>query len=314
MTKYTVVVTGATGRVGSKIVQALLEAGFSVHTLLHSILPAEHPLIREDVAVTVMDLATLPEQDVFYWLKAVQPIALIHSAALADVADCERWPSRAYLMNTDVTRMLAKACARYQVHFIMLSSEHVFSGTAHPNVLYSERDPVHPLNCYGKSKVLGELAVQEECAKQTLWTICRISVVYGLTYDPKFWPRPDFMQWVRTKLHQNEALRVVVDQINSPICVVDLIRILVTIVRQQLQGIYHVAGSTPVSRYHFALQIAQTYGLNTTFVQPILTSEADLSPQRPLNVGLCVDKISHDSGVRPLSLEEGLAFCPTLCP
>src|SRR5207245_2741049 len=160
--------------------------------------------------------------------------------------------------------MLAQACAHYQTHFIMLSTEHVFGGTPHPKILYYEGDPVHPLNYYGKSKVQGELATREECAGRTLWTICRISVIYGLIYEPQLWQRPDFTQWVRTMLHRHQTLRIVVDQTNSPLYITDLTRILAAVVKQKLQGIYHVAGSTPVSRYHFALQIAQIYGLNET--------------------------------------------------
>jgi dTDP-4-dehydrorhamnose reductase len=311
MIKDTVVVTGAAGRVGIRIVQAFLEAGYAVHTLVRSKLSAGHPLTCENVTITVMDLATLPEQDASSWLKAVRPIALIHSAALSDVSGCERQPSLAYLVNAHVTRMFARICALHQIHFIMLSTEQVFSGTSHPDILYYESDSVHPLNCYGKSKVQGEIATQEECAKATLWTICRISAIYGLTYDRALW-RPDFMQWVRTKLEQKEELRIVIDQVNSPIFIVDLIRILVAVVRRQLQGIYHVAGSSPISRYHCALQIAKMCSLNEALIQPAFTTDLALGSQRPLNAGLCVEKISRESGIHPLSIEEGLASCLSL--
>lgn len=305
--KGTVVVTGAAGRVGVKIVQAFLEAGYSVQALVHSKLPAEHPLVRANVAVTCMDLATLPEQNLCSWLKAIQPTVLIHSAALSDVAECERQPLRASLINAQVTRMLARACALYQVHFIMLSTEHVFGGTPHPQILCAEEDPVCPLNAYGQSKVQGELATQEECRNKTVWTICRLSVVYGLTFEPVLWPRPDFMQWICTTLQRKERPRVVMDQVNSPLYVVDLTRILLASVGRQLQGIYHVAGSTPLSRYHFALLVARMYGFDEAFIQPVLTSELALGSQRPLNVGLSIEKICHASGIYPRSPEEGLA-------
>jgi len=309
MIKNTVAVTGASGRVGVNVVRRLLKAGYDVHALIHSPLPAEHPLSYEPVAMTIMDLAALPEQDVLNWLSRVRPLAFIHSAALADVPGCEQQPSRAYLINAQVTRMLAKACAHYQTHFIMLSTEYVFSGTLRPGLLYNEDDPVHPLNHYGKSKVQGELATQEECSQKTLWTICRTSMVYGPDYDTTQWHRPDFMQWVRSMLRQNQMIRIASDQVNSPIYSVDLAEILVAMVEQKLQGIYHVAGSTPISRYNFALAVAEHAGLDETLIRPALTSELDRNPQRPLNAGLCIEKISRSSGIRPLSIEEGLAFC-----
>lgn len=307
MTKYAVAISGAAGRVGVNVVQHLLKMGYDVHALVRARLPAGHPLTLVDATVTTLDLTALAEPQITQWLAEVQPHAFIHAAALADPATCERQPSLAYLMNAQVTGMLARACAKCQTHFIMLSTEYVFGGAPQPQILYHECDPVQPLNHYGKSKVQGELATQEECAGNALWAICRISTVYGLTSGSPQWHRPDFVQWVLSMLERNEAFEVVADQVNSPIYTSDLIAILGAVVRQRLQGIYHVAGSTPISRYHFARQIAQTYHLNEGLIQPICTAKLGLSLQRALNVGLSVDKISRASGIIPLSLEEGLA-------
>lgn len=306
MARYTVAVTGATGRVGVHIVQHLLKAGYHVHVLAHSPLPPGHPLLHERVTMTTMNLATLPEQAVRQWLDAVRPDAFIHSAALADVLSCERQPALAYLMNAHVTRMLAKVCATYHIHFIMLSTDYVFGGTAHPEILYHEWDEVGPLNHYGKSKVQGELATQEECGGRTPWTICRTSVVYGLAWGSTQWHRPDFIQWLRAMLVQHETLRIAVDQINSPVYAVDLAKILVALVEQSLYGVYHVAGNTAISRYRFAVEIARCYGLNEGLIQPVLSAELSTSPLRPLNAGLCIDAIRRDSGICPHSLQDGL--------
>jgi len=304
MSTYTVAVTGAAGRVGISVVEHLLKAGYKVHALVHSQPSREHPIYQERVTVTAMNLALLSEQDVLNWFNAVRPSALIHSAAMVDVGGCERQPARAYFMNAQVTRLLAKACSRYNTHFVMLSTDYVFAGTSHPQKLYFEDDPTYPLNHYGKSKLYGEIATKEECI-ENLWTICRTSVIYGSSP----WNQPDFMQWVRTILRQNKTIRIVTDQINSPTFSVDLAKMLVAIVEQRLHGIYHTAGCTPVDRYHFALTIAQLYGLDERLIQPVLTSELGLNFQWPLNAGLCVDKIRRDAGIRPLSLNEGLASC-----
>lgn len=299
--RQTVVVTGGTGKVGVHIVQQLLKSGYHVHVLVRTLPAPEHPLHREHVTLTVMDLIALPEQEVRDWLNRVRPQALIHAAALADVLLCEREPARAYLVNTHSTKILAKVCSYYKIHFILLSTAYVFDGTLPPTTLYRECDPVHPLNHYGESKVQGEQTTQEECSGETVWTICRASVVYGATYG-----RPDFVQWVHTTLAQNENIQVAVDQINSPIHVLNLVQMLISVLEQRLQGIYHVAGRTSISRYEFALKIAQSYGLNAELIQPMLTSELLPGCWRPLNASLCTDKITADAGVHPISLEEGL--------
>lgn len=302
----TVAISGATGKVGKHIVQHMLKEGYAVHALTRSKLPAGHPLSNEHIAMTYMDLATLPEAAIMQWFNAIRPAAFIHSAALADVPACEQRPDLAYLMNAQVTRMLAKACAQYQTHFIMLSTEYVFGGTSHPEILHHERDQVRPLNQYGKSKAQGENATQGECSDKTPWTICRTSVVYGQTGEITSRYRLDFAEWVYMMLTQRQVLRVAADQINSPTYSPDLAKLLVAIVQLRLQGIYHAAGSTALSRYHFALKVAQHFDLDDTYIQPAFTSELSLDLQRPLNAGLCVDKITQASGIRPLSIEDGL--------
>jgi dTDP-4-dehydrorhamnose reductase len=256
----------------------------------------------------VLNLAALPEQEVSRWLQSIRPQALVHGAALSDVADCERQPELAFLLNARVTEMLARICARQQIHFLLLSSEQVFAGTASPHRLYNEEDAVAPLNCYGRSKVQAELVTRDTCAGRTPWTICRLSVVYGPAHAPGFW-RPDFLRWVHSTLARGESVRIVTDQVNSPLFIGDLQAALVALVQQRLQGIYHLAGCTPLSRYDCALQIAGASGLDETLIQPVRTSSLDLGAPRPLNVGLCIKKIRRQAGIHPRSFAAGLAAC-----
>jgi len=302
MLRQTVAVTGAAGIVGIRVVQQLCKAGYAVQALVHSQPPPGHPLYREHVTMTVMDLAALPEQAMLQWFATRRPSGLIHCAAWVDVAGCESQLSQAYLMNTRVTEMLANICTRYHTHFVLLSTEYVFDGTLCPPQVYRECDRVHPLNHYGKSKVQAEIATQATCMENTLWTICRTAVLYGSTP----WNRPDFTQWLRTKLQQRATVSIATDLISSPTHAIDLANMLVAIVERKLAGIYHTAGRTAIDRYHFALQVAQHHGLDDTLIQPILAAE--LGAARPLNVGLCVENISHDTGIRPLSIQEGVVY------
>lgn len=289
---------------GLPIIQGLLKAGYHVHVLVRVEPPSDHPLLRENVSLTVMDLATFSDETIHQWLAVVRPLALIHLAALADVRACERQPALTYLLNVTSTQILARACAAHGVHCILLSTEYVFDGALAPGLRYDERALAHPLNQYGKSKVWAERALQEECAQKTLWTICRTSMVYGSQHREKH----DFVQWVYSRLRQHEIVRVARDQVNSPTASIDLARMLVAVVQQRLHGVYHVAGNTSINRYEFALQIARHYDLDGAFIQPLLTSQGETGPQRPLNASLCVDKITDATGVVPLSLEAGLAL------
>lgn len=306
MAQKTVAVTGAAGIVGTRVVQHMLRAGYQVHALVRSQPPVGHPLFAENVTLTTLDLATATEQSIVNWLDVTRPRALIHGAAWVDVRGCERQPELATTLNTDVTKMFARACARYHTQFVMISTDYVFDGTYPPGTLYLEDDRPQPANQYGRSKLLGELATQEACADKTLWTICRTAVVYGSAPGS----RSDFVQWLRMQLGHNQPVSIAQDLVSSPTHAVDLAKMLATIVEHRLAGVYHTAGSTSMDRYHFALKIAQRYNLDQTLIHPTLASE--LGSPLPLNVGLCVDKISRDAGLRPLSVEEGLAYCREL--
>ncbi len=303
MTKHTIALTGATGIVGTRIIQQLLGSNYLIQAIMRSQPPTGHPAWQPQVLKTTMDLLTMSEQLLFDWMNTTRPAALIHCAAMTGMESCEIHVEDAYNLNTHVTRKLARVCARHHVHFIMLSTDYVFNGMYPPGQLYRETDSVQPLNHYGNSKLQAEIAVQEECSDQALWTICRTAMVYGSTH----WTRTDFPTWIRTMLNQGKRIRVANDQINSPTYSEDLARMLIEVVKQQFKGIYHTTGSTPINRYHLACTVARHCNLDESLIESVPTSAMGEVIQRPLNVGLCIDKISHDLGIRPLALDEGLA-------
>ncbi|GHO65439.1 NAD(P)-dependent oxidoreductase [Ktedonobacter sp. SOSP1-52] len=250
-----------------------------------------------------MDFATAPEEVITHCLDSVRPLAVIHCAAWVDVNGCEQEPQLAYSINTHVTQLLAQTCAHANIHFVFISTEYVFDGMLPPGQTYREHDPRHPLNYYGISKGLAEMAVEAAYSSSFApWTICRTAVLYGSTWQS----RPDFPQWLCTKLKQGEVVHIAKDLISSPTHAVNLANMLVSVVQRRLRGIYHTVGRTTLDRYQFALLVAHFYDLDAHLIHPI--EAAELGVTRPLNVGLCTTKISHDIGRQPWSVEEGLAY------
>ena len=303
MERYTVAVTGAAGIVGTRLVQQLLRANYAVHAFVRTQPPVGHPLSQNHVTLTVMDFATAPEQLIVQSIVSHHPIAVIHCAAWVDVNGCEQQPELAYLINTQTTKNLARACARAHIHFAFISTEYVFDGALPPGQCYQESDSVHPLNHYGISKVQAELAIQEAYADtSTPWLIGRTAVLYGSTAQS----RPDFPQWLRTQLSQRKSVYIASDLISSPTHAIDLADMLVAGITDRLNGIYHLTGSTAINRYQFALQVARHYRLDEELIHSIHAVE--LGATRPLNVGLHVEKISSALGRKPWSVAEGLAY------
>lgn len=159
----TILITGATGLVGERLVPRLVEAGFACRVLLR----AGKPCPQGATAVTgdILDPATLSE--------AVRGIsAIVHLAAVFRTQDTDLiWKS-----NLEGTRNLIAAVkvGAPDARFIMSSTSHVYnSDNPHPG---REEDPVDPTQAYPASKVSAE---KELRASGLNWSIVRFPFVYG---------------------------------------------------------------------------------------------------------------------------------------
>ena len=302
MQQPAVIVTGACGVVGTRVVQRLIEQEVPVVALTRRMPPPGHPVHHPLVRPCLLDLATASEDDLDTLFARNRPVALLHCAALVNADQCEEQRELAWAVNTAATARLARMCTRYQVHCLFVSTDYVFDGTQAPGCLYRESDTVHPLNFYGYSKWQGELAVQEACEGLTAWSICRTSVVYGSSA----WSRLDFVHWLAHRLEEGKQVQIVNDQVSSPTDATDLARMLVTLALEGHSGIYHTAGDSALARYSFARLVAQYLGLDERLIVPVTSQKLQQAALRPLNAGLNVDRISAVLGTRPWSAAEGI--------
>src|SRR5436309_8247469 len=129
-----------------------------------------------------------------------RPDLVIHAAAYTDVDGCERDPDTAYQVNAQGTRRAAEGAAKANERLIYISTDYVFDGKK--TEPYTERDPVNPLNAYGRSKLIGEQEALKACPSAL---IVRTSWLYG-AYGKNFFKT--ILQLVATR----PEIRVVDDQ------------------------------------------------------------------------------------------------------
>jgi len=87
------------------------------------------------------------------------PDIIINCAAFTDVDACETQVSEAFAVNAAGARNVAQAGKDAGAKIIHISTDYVFDGTK--NKPYVETDKPNPVSIYGKSKLEGELAIQE---------------------------------------------------------------------------------------------------------------------------------------------------------
>lgn len=158
-----VLITGATGLVGERLLPRLVEAGFACRVLLRA--GKGCPEGIETVTGDILDPSTLT--------NAVHGVsAIVHLAAVFRTQDTDLiWKS-----NLDGTRNLIAAVKTHapDARFIMSSTSHVYNkDNPHPG---REDDLVDPQHAYPASKVAAEKELRESGLN---WSILRFPFVYG---------------------------------------------------------------------------------------------------------------------------------------
>lgn len=170
-----VVVTGATGFVGTHLVRRLRSERLSVLGLVRA-LPANHSSAHgiEYVSRNLEDVATL--RDVL-----VPGDVIVHLASRVHIMrDTDPASEDAYRrLNVEATRMLCRSASeRGARRVIYLSSAKVFGEGA--DRAYRRTDALAPADVYSRSKVEAESVVREVSDQGGVpWTIFRPPFVYG---------------------------------------------------------------------------------------------------------------------------------------
>lgn len=158
-----ILVTGASGLVGARLVPRLAEAGLECRVLVR---PGKDASSQAAVATgDILDPASLAQ--------AVAGVsAIVHLAAVFRTPDEELiWTS-----NLEGTRNLVAAAQAHApgARFILASTGHVYDmDTPHPG---REDDPVAPTHAYPASKAAAEQVVRES---GLTWSVLRFPFVYG---------------------------------------------------------------------------------------------------------------------------------------
>jgi dTDP-4-dehydrorhamnose reductase len=282
-----ILVTGASGLLGSNLVY---EA-----TYQHDVIAVSHShALRYERAETVMADLSLPENADLV-IGQYAPEWVIHCAAETNIDRCERDPDRAFRLNRDMARWVARATRASGGRFIYISTDAVFDGSGSG---YSEEDIPQPNNIYSQSKLEGERVVYEEDPRAM---IVRTNFFGWNAVDKK-----SLAEWFLEHLEEGRMCRGFTDVFVKLLLVNDLVDILLKMLENECEGIFHVVGKDCVSKYHFGLLLAEVFHLDRQWIQPIEVEQVGLIAPRARNLCLDTTKISNALGIDMPSLENGL--------
>jgi len=272
-----ILVTGCNGQVGF---------------LLKQMLANEVDLL----ALTRQELDITNENLVNEIINGFKPQIIINAAAYTAVDKAESEQEKAFAINTDGPKYLAKAANTVDGVLIHISTDYVFDGDK--SGLYAETDLVNPQGIYGKSKLAGEAKVKAYCDK---YIILRTAWVFGEHGN-------NFVKTMLRLSKERNTLSVVGDQFGGPTYAGHIAAAIIAIIKKIESGenvnwgIYHYSGIPHVSWFEFSKIIFAKAKDNNVLeripkLANISTKEFPTLAKRPINSRLNCKAIEAEFGI-----------------
>jgi len=289
-----IMLIGANGQVGWELSRSLLPLG-------------------EVVALnrTQCDLSrpeTLPAV-----VQKIKPDVIVNAAAYTAVDKAEEEKELATIINGTSVGVLAEEAKKLNALLIHYSTDYVFDGTK--QTPYTEEDIPNPINAYGRSKLIGEQAIQQAGCDHL---ILRTTWVYAARGK-------NFLKTMLRLAQEREELKIVADQYGAPTWARNIAdvtaHVLATAKRERLagkftSGTYHLSASGKTTWHGFASAIierarhvAPAGTIKVNRVLPISTEDYPLPAERPKDSQMDSSSLTASFGVTMPDWYHAMELC-----
>jgi len=294
MNKSKVLVTGANGLLGQKLV-ALLVSKPEIELIATGKGPNRIQDVTGEYVYDSMDITN--KENVETIIRKYKPDFVAHTAAMTNVDQCEGEREECWKQNVDAVAYISSACESNNAFLLHLSTDFIFDGVAGP---YDENGKPNPISYYGDSK----LAAEEIVFKiKTPWAIARTVLVYGIT--PRM-SRTNIILWVKKSLEEKKNINVVTDQLRTPTLAEDLAMGCYLIITKKATGVFNISGEELMTPYDMAMATADYFKLDASFITKADGSIFTQPAKRPPRTGFIIDKAKKELGYQPHTFDEGI--------
>ncbi len=292
----TIMLTGKNGQLGWELQRTLPTLAKVIAFDRHTLDLSDHKLLRSTI-------------------RDIKPDLIINAAAYTAVDQAEKEEDLAIAINANAPEIMAEEAKSLGAMLIHYSTDYVFDGNK--KEAYSEIDNPDPNNIYGKSKLLGEQAIQSSGIPHYIF---RTSWVYAARGQ-------NFLLTMLRLMQERESLNIVDDQFGSPTWSRSIAEITGQIISrsnesaglnydviQHLSGIYHLTSNGRTSWFEFAKeirhQVSDRIMIKDSFqILGIPTSQYPAPAKRPANSELSTSKLSNTFGIVCSDWKDSLDLC-----
>jgi len=267
MNKKKILITGSNGMLGSEFVSNNKYNYDFIYTTLNSIK-------NNHITLDITNVENLRKI-----LEIYNPDVIINCSAYTNVDQAENDKLLVHKINVDGLNNLIKF-SNIKTKLVHISSDYVFDGI---NAPYDEKSKTYPLSYYGKTKLESENILIGSNRK---FLIVRPNVLFSEKGN-------NFFTFVYNNLSNNKKINIVTDQISNPSYVTSLSNAILDLILLNCEGIFHYGTSDSISRYEFALKIAEIFNFDKKLINPIKSIHLNQGAKRPENSTLNCNKIEQ---------------------
>ena len=289
-----ILLTGKNGQVGGELERILAQFGEVTATSRHE-----------------MDLSD--PNEIRHIMGQVRPELIINAGAYTAVDKAESEPELAQAINSIAPEVLANEAKRLRAVIIHYSTDYTYSGETRNNP-YIESDHPAPINVYGKTKLAGDIAIEQSGAS---YLIFKTSWVYSKEGK-------SFLSTILKLAKEKNELHVVNDQRGTPTwcrsiaeatClaikkIINKREVSLSKTISSISGTYHMTCQGETNWHEFAKAILKlTYHDNMPTLLPISTKEYPAPANRPPYSVLSNAKLKKTFGIELPHWEHALKQC-----
>jgi len=242
------------------------------------------------------DFANLDRINIY--LDICKPNIIINCAAYTLVDKAEDNFEIANIVNHKAVGLIAKWCNDNNCKLLHVSSDYVYNGKS--KIPYNEEDQTAPLNNYGKTKLLGDIACQKNNSSSI---IIRTSWLYSSFGN-------NFLSNIINLAQERNEIEVIDDQFGSPTYAADLAKTIFDLIinKKWHPGVYNFTNCGKVSWYNFANKIKTICDFHA-IIKPVSSKDYYQKAIRPKYSILDNSKIINTFNIKQIDYLESLKRC-----
>ncbi|MFN7662602.1 MAG: SDR family oxidoreductase [Alphaproteobacteria bacterium] len=294
-----ILVTGALGHIGSKLIRELPKHFQNCHIVMVDDLSTQR----------YCSLFDLPQMASYCFIESrVQNLDfnkvlngvdfVIHLAALTDAAGTADRPQQVHDNNFESTRLLSEACLTAEIPFIFPSTTSVYGSQS--ELVDEECIDLAPQSPYADCKIKEEKYLKTLFQKGLKGTICRFGTIYGTSPGMRFHTAVNKFCWQAVLKQPITVWETAMDQKRPYLDLADACDALVWIIKKKL-----VDGETYniVSNNYTVRQVVEEIQKNISTLDVVLTPHKIMNQ---LSYEVAADKIKKTGFLFKGSMEKGI--------